>query len=199
MNPALDKYYESLLELKGGAKKKGRGKKKSSKKKSSGKKKKTSGKKKKSTRKKKNNNKRQPRIIDHTVGNRQLEQILSGIPILSPVNSLLTSVETYNPIIPYTYNEPNYSSVATPGAVPGAVPGATPGAVPSTIPVGNLGGVDLGGVDPAAFLLQDQQNLSNSMPMMGNQMMYNQQMEMSPGVNNVMGYSADPTMGYINN
>ena len=112
MNPALDKYYESLLQLKGGAKK-GR-------KKSSGKKKKRSGKKKKSSKKKKQNSKRQPRIVDHSIGKNRIDQILNGIPILSPVNPLLTSINTYNPIIPYNDVIPNYSNTATPGIMTGA-------------------------------------------------------------------------------
>ena len=215
MNPALDKYYESLLELKGGAAKKKRSGKKRSGKKKSGKKssgkKKTSRKKtsrKKTSRKKTSRKntatKRQPRIVDHSIGKSQLDRILGGIPILSPVNPYLTSVDTYNPLLPYTqvnypYTEvtrPNYSNTAEVPMVP----------PPSRVTGGP--GVDLAD-DLVAGLNQDYNmnpyanNQLNYGPNMGGDMMMNPgmggDMMMNPG-DMMMGGDSTPTMQeHINN
>jgi hypothetical protein len=140
MNPALDKYYESLIQMKGGKKKKAS--KRSGKKKNSGKKKKASkrsGKKKRST-KRKSSNKYQPRIVDHTIGRNRLDQILGGIPILSSVNPLLTSFDTYNPVVSVpTYNDiptynPTVAAANAPVAMAATPPPAfvpSPGGIPS--------------------------------------------------------------------
>ena len=109
MNPALDKYYESIIQMKGGKKKS----KRSGKKKSSGKKKR-SGKKKKSSKKKRSTTRSNPRVVDHTLGKSRLDQILSGIPILRQVNPFLTSLDTYgaySTVMPgYTTVEPSYNT-----------------------------------------------------------------------------------------
>ena len=120
MNPALDKYYESIIHMKGGKKKS----KKSGKKKSSGKKKR-SGKKKKSS-KKRLTTKSNPRVVDHTIGRSRLDQILGGIPILSPVNPFLTSLDSYgaySTVMPgYTDVVPQYSTTASAPAVASPMP-----------------------------------------------------------------------------
>lgn len=128
MNPALDKYYESIIQMKGGKKKS----KRSGKKKSSGKKKR-SGKKKKSSKKKRATTRSNPRVVDHTIGRSRLDQILGGIPILSQVNPFLTSLDTYgaySTVMPgYTDVVPEYSTTASAAAVAAPMPSMATGPI----------------------------------------------------------------------